>query len=474
MDGPLTFGFAEHLQFELRWEASNPSGSAADATRGGLVARIAGRAIWGNDAQPFTWTWIELVEHLARYWSYAFIEEGDPLALGVAPERLRVKAEERLANMIEEHRAHEEELLWSYLHAHDLASGVDGAFPASLWLTREGNQMRVACKEVVRRMPVVEAREMLSALGDAIIARVEHLEDARAKLAKVNWAARETVDSMQLAQIVTGRESEAIQTIAPYVPTSFNKLRFENAFHPDEYLAVARMTNGVLTATELSPLFAAMQAQPQVWTRDLDKLAEQATSLVASIQAKRAFEQGRAVARWFREQLNLADEDRFEPQEKLDDWKIPVVDVRLPTSALDAVSFWAPKHGPAIIVNKNGHHSRMNPLRATLAHEIGHLLLDRTGALPVAEVMGGRMSSHVEMRARAFAAELLVPERVAGQAISGVQNQKDLKGVVLRLVEFYGASREIVAWQAYNAHDRQLPQATASFLRSLVSNPQAF
>jgi len=116
----------------------------------------------------------------------------------------------------------------------------------------------------------------------------------------------------------------------------------------------------------------------------------------------------------------------------------------------------------------------MNPLRATLAHEIGHLLLDRTGALPVAEVMGGRMSSHVEMRARAFAAELLVPERVAGQAISGVQNQKDLKGVVLRLVEFYGASREIVAWQAYNAHDRQLPQATASFLRSLVSNPQAF
>ena len=37
--------------------------------------------------------------------------------------------------------------------------------------------------------------------------------------------------------------------------------------------------------------------------------------------------------------------------------------------------------------------------RATLAHEICHLLVDRGSALPLVEVLGGRTAEHVERRA---------------------------------------------------------------------------
>ena len=57
-------------------------------------------------------------------------------------------------------------------------------------------------------------------------------------------------------------------------------------------------------------------------------------------------------------------------------------------------------------------------MRATFAHEIAHLLLDRTTALPLAEVLGGRPVGNTEERARAFAAQLLLPKEEAGQALA--------------------------------------------------------
>jgi Zn-dependent peptidase ImmA (M78 family) len=234
------------------------------------------------------------------------------------------------------------------------------------------------------------------------------------------------------------------------------------------------MAGGSLPAQELSELFATMRAQPQVWMRPIDSAAESVAAVLAEADDKPAFEQGRSVARRLREHLSVGDSARAEPADVLAQWHIPVVDVRLSSPQLDAISVWGPRHGPAVIVNRNGRHSRANGRRATLAHEIGHLVMDRGAALPVAEVLGGRISSRVEMRARAFAAEFLLPESVAGQAVMQASTVKDLQRIVGELSSRYGASVEIVAWQAANAHDRRLPPMIASYLKSKVSNPQAF
>jgi Zn-dependent peptidase ImmA (M78 family) len=211
-----------------------------------------------------------------------------------------------------------------------------------------------------------------------------------------------------------------------------------------------------------------------VTTTALDALADEARSVLAELEDRFAHDQGRAVARWLRERLSIADASRVEPEAILQSWRVPIPTIELSPRDLDAISIWGPKHGPAVIINRNGRHARMNGLRATLAHEVGHLIMDRRDALPVAEVMGGRISRLVEARARAFAAELLLPESVAGNAIIEPRTKKDLVGVVRRMSEWYGASLEIVAWQARNAHDGKLPPLTRTYLRSLVSNPEGF
>jgi Zn-dependent peptidase ImmA (M78 family) len=426
--------------------------------------------VWGatpDEPHGFSWTWVELVEHLARHWAYVFVEEGDPLGLDAPPELLRAAVDERWGAVAAEQRAEEEELLWAYLQSHDLASAVQGAYPAPLWLTREGNELRIACKDAVVRSPLVNARAVLVALGEAIVLRLRALGDEpRALAAVANWERREAIDPMRLAAIATGLGSAEVEALADVEDLHLTSLEFDTAFKPDEYLAVARMARGALPIDALAMLFDVMRAQPAVWTGPIDKLADGAGEILEGLADKQAFDQGRAVARWLREHLSIQDTERVEPDELLANWKISLVDVRLPSRELDAVSFWGSKHGPAVIVNRNGRHGRMNGLRATLAHEIGHLIMDRKTALPVAEVMGGRVSNRVEMRARAFAASLLMPESIAGKEVVGARDVKELDQTLSRLSGWYGASLELVAWQAYNANDRRLPPMAFRHLRS--------
>jgi Zn-dependent peptidase ImmA (M78 family) len=466
----MTLGDPELLQFQLQWDPEEPAGTAATATRGSLVVRLAGRTVWGatsDEPNGFSWTWVELVEHLARYWAYLFVEESDPLGLGVPPERLRARAEERWNAVSSEQQAEEEEALWAYLESHDLASAVQGAYPASLWITREGSELRVACKGVVVGVPLASGRATLGAVGDAIVSRLAALgSEARAEAAVIAWERREEVAPLRLAEIATGLGQSEVEALGDVVELPFDRLDFEEAFESDQYLAVARMARGAIPTDELRSVFAIMRAQPAIWTGPIDRLAEGAAEALEVLRDKRAFEQGHAVALWLREKLSIQDADRAEPEALLEGWKIPLVEVRLSSRDLDAVSIWGGKHGPAVIVNLNGRHGRMNGRRATIAHEIGHLVMDRQAALPVAEVMGGRVSNRVEVRARAFAASFLMPGAVAARDVVMAKNTRELTATLSRLSGQYGASREIVAWQAYNAHDRRLPPMVYTHLRS--------
>jgi Zn-dependent peptidase ImmA (M78 family) len=75
-----------------------------------------------------------------------------------------------------------------------------------------------------------------------------------------------------------------------------------------------------------------------------------------------------------------------------------------------------------------------------------------------------------EERARAFAAQLLLPKEEAGQAFASTT---DPEHTVLTLQRRYGVSKEIVAWQARNS-DIQLSAEVHSVLRRFVSRPRMF
>jgi len=183
-------GRKERLGVSVAWTGDSMA-TAADATRGTLDVWVAGARVWGRDG--IEWTWIELLEHLSRFWSDLLLEEQDPLNLGVEPELLRNEAARRWSTASGDREEQEEEALFAYLEAHNLAAGLMGVFPPALFVTRQGKAIRVASQGRVARVPREEAEAIFVALGDAIAKRLETVSDERARLARSAWAAREHV-----------------------------------------------------------------------------------------------------------------------------------------------------------------------------------------------------------------------------------------------------------------------------------------
>jgi Zn-dependent peptidase ImmA (M78 family) len=76
------------------------------------------------------------------------------------------------------------------------------------------------------------------------------------------------------------------------------------------------------------------------------------------------------------------------------------------------------------------------------------LLVDRQGALPFSEVLGGHTPLYVEQRARAFAAEFLLAR---SSAVSAIRKYDCLEESLERLKQKFGVSVELAALQIKNS-----------------------
>jgi Zn-dependent peptidase ImmA (M78 family) len=179
------------------------------------------------------------------------------------------------------------------------------------------------------------------------------------------------------------------------------------------------------------------------------------------------FEQGFALAAQVRAQLGL--DGPVDPEALLKRWGVRVftADLRLSRN-IDALAMW--KGSSAwVVVNGAGHHAQSRVgRRATLAHEICHVLFDSGGALPLVEALGGRMPRDLEQRARAFAAELLLPRGLIADQYDG-----DALATVRRAANRFGVSKELAAWQLRNS-GVELDAVQRKALKGLVSRPQQF
>lgn len=121
-----------------------------------------------------------------------------------------------------------------------------------------------------------------------------------------------------------------------------------------------------------------------------------------------------------------------------------------PDSPIEAIAAWGSGHGPAILLNRSTDvvTGLSHRERTTLAHEICHLLIDRHRAMPVAEVLGGRTPEYAEKRARAFAAELLLPWETAATEI---REAASLSVAIEHLQQNYGVSKALLGWQISNS-----------------------
>ena len=444
----LILGDRQHLAFELTWVDAVPSGTAAEATLARMCVYVAGQLVWGDAAASgsigFEWPWIEALEHLAGAWKYLEWEEMDPLGLGGDPDKVRARAEPRWAEMPELDVSHEDEQLCGFERTHNLGAGLRGAWPPPLWILRTGALARIASHGARTTWTWSETARTLERLAQALVARLEPLKDERAELAVRAWKKR-AVRGKELVTIATGLPADVIDNI---VGSRDLREVFElDARRPTELLVAARMLGSGTTAALAKAVLGRIGSIRSVPAPGLDALSAAAQLVELEGVPHR---QGRDLAHWLRERIGLGAEQACDVEPYLAKLGVLIEDLSVASKTIDAVCAWGPKHGPVILVNSRGPHAAgARGRRATLAHELCHLLVDRGGVLPLAEVKGGQVPRDVEARANAFAAELLVPATEAAVALASAG--RTIEQELDRVCRRYGASRAIVAWQALNS-----------------------
>lgn len=462
------------LRMELQWDEPRVATNAAEATWGRLALAIGGQSIWGSARGGVEWTWIELLEWLADAWPWLIHEESGPGSLPFAwdaarPQLAMSTFERSLEELPSARRGKVHEEVLGFIERHDLARALHGAIVPSVLVLREGRGIWVAG----RYLELDATLDALAGAAEAILARLDGIDDERAAAARQAWAAREQVSTETLILAKTGMTFQELERATAVERRPL--LRQEcSAPLESEFLAAARLANTpaipAKVLDELLELIAGLDKRP---TEALDGLSAAATAELSRLPASStAFEEGHAVAAWLRDRLGIDRESRVEPEVLLRSWDVKVVNVSLSSPEIDAIAVWGPRRGPCILVNDDGAHNQSAGGRnATLAHEIEHLLLDRHGGLPLAEVVGGHAPVRLEQRARAFAAELLVPRQVAGEWFADTNRRPH--AVLQALVDRFGASQEVVAWQARNS-DVPLAPEVRGFLRNKVSRPYLF
>jgi len=448
--GHFRIGTEAGLLFAGCWQDVEPRGSGVDRTRGLLTVMLEGLPIWGGGRvesdSAIEWTWIELLEGLAESWPFLRWQE-------VYPEHLRPRhpgeVETRLAELRETKpaalREAIEEETYDWLERHDMSRWLHGLSARPLRVLRQGRLAVVVGGSRIAWLPMDDVLAVLADVGDAIQRRLDGAEDARSVAAVAAWRSRDLRRPVELASIYAGLPEAEIERL----PFSVSA---DVGFEPDEILAAARMAPRSLGRRGLRTVVRRIRKLRRTANPELDALSSRACRVRDEMRQEIPYEQGYRLAEELRPYLPGGSRcDRLDIHRVMRALGVAVETIRLPADAesVDAVAVWGPRHGPAVLLNERGLHARSAVgSRATLAHELCHLLVDRDGALPLADVLGGRAAVLVERRANAFAAELLLPKlAVTDRPGAGPLIIDDCR----RLFRRYHVSRQLGAWQILNS-----------------------
>ncbi len=363
-----------------------------------------------------------------------------------------------------------------YLIGHDLGRVSSGVALRSVVVVKQGLYGWLLTDDGATRYRLSEIVEPLENLASELATRLGHRHDNEATGAVSAWQSRFDLDWSTVAEIATGLSSAEVDLLQDASPefrrevmgwndvTSWQVSPAEN-----ELLAAARLSAD-LPPNLVAQIISLIASEPLVSTAELDELSDTAAEVLTN--SSYAYDEGYDVARWLRERLGLSPYDRVDPERLLEEYGVAVRPIGLMAGTIDAVGAWGPRHGPCVVINTSGRHAQHEAgRRATAAHELCHLLLDRSGALPIADALRGQENTPIEARARAFAAELLLPRQAAAEEHNS--SPDDPRDVVEKLMDRFGVSRELAAWNIRNSGVAITPKAR-SILRTMVQQPERY
>ena len=403
-----------------------------------------------GDEAPVTWAWIDLLEFLGDKWPWLILEDQYPIPINpLHPGSMRRDAEKRWESMPEEVYLDEDEALFRFEARHDLAMGLKGIFLPPLFLLRQGEKVWV-CTQTLRVLISFEGvRDILTTVGNCLTEYIGADKDHRASRAVARWLNREERVKDLFWKLRTGLPEELRAKLERgQRPADFWEASGVSDDYDNELLAVARLSAGVVGIEDQRTILDRIKKSPK---REIGALDEVAGKVACEMDACiRPYEQGYYLAQTLRGYLRLSSDETVDPEDVLVGWGVAVEEISLDHSPLDAVAAWGTRHGPVIILNvgEGGRASHVHGRRSTLAHELGHLLVDRSGALPFSEVLGGHTPLYVEQRARAFAAEFLLPK---GSAVNTLRESPSLAEGLEILSRHFEVSIELAALQIKNS-----------------------
>ena len=157
---------------------------------------------------------------------------------------------------------------------------------------------------------------------------------------------------------------------------------------------------------------------------------------------ERAWKQGYQLAESCLEAIDdaIAIELPVAVESIFDHFGISVETIELHDQSVRAVALAGPKHRPAVLVNENVAYRTAQMRRFTLAHELCHILHDRTYGARLALASGPWAPVDVEKRANAFAAMLLMPADLVGSVVRHLTVPLDSPGAIWEVANAFQTS----------------------------------
>ena len=310
-------------------------------------------------------------------------------------------------------------------------------------------------------------------MGDTISCHLAEVAEYRCELACLEWGARDEISPSEAMFVLTAASVE--------IPSKFFKKSLIQNFYSvgkaalsgNEFVALTRMIGSTVGPDDFNLILRRIERLPKYSSSRLEGISEEAAEIIAETSELPSHEQGHVLARWFRTKPGVVDKRNVTNDRRILSNLLGVrcIDLKIRTNLLDALAIWGENHGPAVLINPLGKHNETSGgRRATVAHEICHLLIDRKDALPVAEAIGGKVPFAIEQRARAFAAELLLPQELAASVL---RNSAGVEDALFKLTKGYHVTRSLAVLQLYHASNTALIESEMEYLKKLVYSEAA-
>ena len=458
---------ASGVSFELE---QRPSKALRKFGNGRLTICLGSEPIWitcrTSETHGIEWTWGDLLSFFTSNWAWLLNEQGLPLPVKYSPDILVGTAadiwEELAQKNNTEFTKEQKRVLRTFCQRHDLAEAAPGIVLPSLFLMRMGNQLLFSSKKKQVLINIYDGYQLLSQVGDTIHRwMVPYADDGTQPLLDA-WETRDKrVKEVLVSKehLLARMDRDSFGALSCKMNHHWNNTWDGSIMQESEMFAAARMSSGFVSIAQQMDILDAIRICPAINIECIEKVSQylhnSGLSLSEFDEKNTAYSQGYDLANKLREYLHREEIEPLDPEKILTEFGVRIQEMEWQNTPIDALSCWSDAHGPLILLNVGvGRRcSHEYGRRFTLGHELCHLLVDRSQALGLVDVLGGGMPDFVERRANTFSAEILLPRQLVAGEFKNNNEEADI--FLIKMRNQYKVPRKTIASQIYNSSATQ-------------------